>query len=244
MIRPGSILYRVIALPGVLLIRFFEFWIRLVQGDRAFEDASEFPWVARVEREWPAIRRELDEILLGREPVPEFPELSEEQRRITTGQWRSFFFVAYGRRIDDNCRRCPRSAAALEHIPGMVTAMFSILAPGARLEPHRGPFKGVLRYHLALKVPADREACGLRVDREVRHWTEGRSLIFDDTHEHEAWNDSREERVVLFVDFLRELPFPLGWLNRGMVALIAASPFVRNIVTKVNAWNRRVADVT
>ena len=132
-----------------------------------------------------------------------------------------------------------KTAELLEQIPGLRTAFFSILAPKTRLTPHRGPFKGVLRYHLALIVPDDPQTCGIRVGNELRHWRTGRSLVFDDTHTHEAWNDADEVRVVLFVDFLRQLPFPISALNKFMVLLIGASPFVKNIITNLEDLSQK-----
>ena len=96
----------------------------------------------------------------------------------------------------------------MREIPGMTTAMFSILSPRKHILDHRGPYKGVLRYHLGLIVPEDAERCRIRVGEDVRHWEEGKSMIFDDTFNHEVWNDTDETRVVLFVDVLRPLPFP------------------------------------
>ena len=81
--------------------------------------------------------------------------------------------------------------------------MFSILEPGKRLPPHRGPYNGVLRLHLGLLIPEPRERAAIRVGPEQHHWTEGRVLIFDDAYEHEAWNETEQVRVVLFVDFER-----------------------------------------
>jgi aspartyl/asparaginyl beta-hydroxylase (cupin superfamily) len=104
-----------------------------------------------------------------------------------------------------NCLRCPATAAVLRAIPGVITGFFSILGPGKRLPPHYGPYRGVLRHHLALIVPEPLEKCGIRVDDQTRHWTEGQSLVFDDTYEHEAWNDTDGERVVLFLDIKRPL---------------------------------------
>jgi beta-hydroxylase len=72
----------------------------------------------------------------------------------------------------------------------------------------------------------------------MRRWEEGKTLIFDDTYDHEAWNDSSEPRVVLFVDFLRDLPRPLSWVNRGMVWLIGASPFIQNLLEKLDDYVR------
>ncbi len=96
----------------------------------------------------------------------------------------------------------------MREIPGMTTAMFSILSPRKHILDHRGPYKGVLRYHLGLIVPREAERCRIRVGEDIRHWEEGKSLIFDDTFNHEVWNDTDETRVVLFVDVLRPLPSP------------------------------------
>ena len=68
-------------------------------------------------------------------------------------------------------------------------------------------------------------------------------MVFDDTHEHEAWNNSDKTRVVLFVDFIRDLPFPLSLLNKAMVKLISVSPFVQNAMSNLNEFNDRVSDV-
>jgi beta-hydroxylase len=108
----------------------------------------------------------------------------------------------------------------------MLTAMISILAPGKHIPPHRGPYKGVLRFHLGLLIPGPPGACRIRIDTETRPWVEGRSLIFDDSFEHEAWNDTGSLRAVLFVDFVRPLPFPLSLLNRVMLFRISRSPFI------------------
>ena len=68
--------------------------------------------------------------------------------------------------------------------------MFSILSPHKRIPPHVGPYKGVLRYHLALKVPEPADQCGITVHGVTRHWEEGKSLVFDDVWEHSAWNET------------------------------------------------------
>jgi beta-hydroxylase len=108
----------------------------------------------------------------------------------------------------------------------MKTAMFSILAPGKHVPPHRGPYKGVLRYHLALLVPQPRNRCRIRIADQLRHFEEGKSLLFDDTFVHEVWNESSGHRAVLFVDIVRPLPWPLSWMNRLAIWAISRSPFV------------------
>ena len=121
----------------------------------------------------------------------------------------------------------------------MTTAMFSILSPRKHILDHRGPYKGVLRYHLGLIVPAEKEACRIRVGDDIRHWEEGKSLMFDDTFNHEVWNDTDETRVVLFVDVLRPLPFPESLINRMIVKAIGFSPFVLDAKRNQEAWEKR-----
>ncbi len=179
-------------------------------GRRVFFDPADFPWTAAIEAGWPAIRRELEEVLRDRDQIPNFQDISEDQKLITEGDdWKTFFFFGYGHEVPANCARCPETTRLLRHIPGLKTAMFSILVPGKHIPEHRGPYKGVLRYHLALMIPPPEGSCRIRVADEVRLWREGRSLIFDDSWLHEAWNDGEGDRVVLFVDFERPLPFPL-----------------------------------
>lgn len=200
-------------------------------GRKTFFEPSAFPWIGTVEAGAPEIRRELDALLAQREKIPNFQDISADQRLLTEGeQWKTFFLYGYGHRIEANCARCPRTTQLLEHIPGMKTAMFSILAPRKHIAEHRGVYKGVLRYHLGLVIPKPNTQCRIRVDTDVRSWTEGESLVFDDSYPHEVWNDSDEYRVVLFVDFLRPLPFPLSLLNRIMVWKISTTPFVTTAV--------------
>jgi ornithine lipid ester-linked acyl 2-hydroxylase len=201
------------------------------QGRQTFFDPRDFPWVASIEDGHGAVRAELDAVLAEPRRIPNLQDLSPDQAVLTEGeQWKSLIFHAYGESVPDNCARCPQTAALVQRIPGMKSAMFSILAPGKRLPEHRGPYKGVLRYHLALLIPEPAAASGIRVAGDTRHWVEGRSLIFDDSHPHEAWNGSEHHRVVLFVDFLRPLPAWLQLLNRAMLWRLAQVPFVTVMV--------------
>ena len=106
-------------------------------------------------------------------------------------------------------------------------AFFSILAPGKHIPEHRGKHKGLIRYHLGLRVPEPKEACRIRVDNTITHWEEGKSLIFDDTYYHEVWNDTDGYRVVLFLDIERPFNFPLSWVNAAVSKLLTNSPQVK-----------------
>jgi ornithine lipid ester-linked acyl 2-hydroxylase len=205
-----------------------------------FLPTETFPWIPGLEAEWKTIRAELDDVLSYRDELPNFQDISIDQASITDDDgWKTYFFFAYGFRSDANCARCPQTAARLEQIPGLTTAFFSILSPGKRIPAHRGPWRGVVRYHLALKVPEPAAAAGISVGGEVAHWEEGRSLLFDDGYEHHAWNDTDGVRVVLFADVIRPLRPPADQVNRALIWAIGRSPFIQDSKNRHEAWERR-----
>jgi beta-hydroxylase len=199
-----------------------------------------FAWIPELEAHWTAIRAELDQVLSYRDELPNFQDISTDQASLTNDDgWKTYFFVGYGFRSDPNCSRCPQTARLLDRIPGLTTAFFSILAPHKHIGEHRGPWRGVLRYHLALRVPAPQHQAGISVGGEVAHWEEGRSLLFDDGYEHHAWNDTDGVRVVLFVDIIRPLKPPADQVNRGLIWAIGRSPYVQDARNRHEAWERR-----
>lgn len=211
-----------------------------------FYDPAEFEWVAPLEANWTVIRAELDAVLTHRDALPNFQDISTDQAQLTDDdRWKTYFFYGYGFRSDANCARCPETTRLVEAIPGMETAMFSILAPGKRIPPHDGPYKGVLRYHLGLAVPdAPIERVGIRVGGETRGWHEGASLVFDDTYQHEVWNETDETRVVLFVDVVRPLREPMRTCNTAIIKAIGWSPFIQDAKRRHRAWEEQYARET
>jgi ornithine lipid ester-linked acyl 2-hydroxylase len=213
---------------------------RSLVGDAAFFELDRFPWVEHIEENWEVIRDELRHVLEDRDALPNFQDISKDQIEITDDdRWKTYFLYGYGFEAELGVETCPRTAALMREIPGMTTAMFSILSPRKHILDHRGPYKGVLRYHLGVVVPEDAQACRIRVGEEIRHWQEGESMVFDDTLNHEVWNDTDETRVVLFVDVLRPLPEPESTINRWIVKAIGYSPFVLDAKRNQQAWERR-----
>lgn len=207
-------------------------------GGSAFFDQKHFPWIKEVEAYASDIQAELKKVM-EEGNLPNFQDVSPEQVAITTDdRWKTFFLFGYGSKVEENCARCPKTEEALSKIPNMTTAMFSIFSPQKHVPPHRGPYNGVLRYQLALKIPGDGSECGIRVGKETRHWVEGKSLVFDDSYEHEAWNKTDDTRVVLFVDFVRPLPQPLRSLNNWVIEQFTKSSFVTVALNNIEEWNR------
>ena len=211
-------------------------------GDTAFFDTKQFSWTKELEANWQVIRQELDEILKYQEELPNFQDISPDQSYSIAKDnlWKTYFLYGYGIKVATNCQRCPETTRLIEKIPGMKTAFFSILLPNKHIAEHRGPYKGVVRYHLALKVPEPKEKCRIRVANEIRYWEEGKGMMFDDSFPHEAWNETDGVRVVLFMDIVRPMRFPLSWINHILLKLIAISPFVQDAHANQKKWDERL----
>jgi aspartate beta-hydroxylase len=183
-----------------------------------FFERDDFPWLGAIEAATDDIRAELANVL---QDAPETlqPYITTKQTPGVTPQkdagggvwrelndsprWSTYFFWQEGRPYPENIERCPKTVAALSAWPRCdlprtaPTAMFSLLAPKTRIPPHTGVTNARLVVHIPLIVPPE---CGFRVGAEIRPWELGKALIFDDTIEHEAWNNSDQLRAVLIID--------------------------------------------
>ena len=213
-----------------------------VPHDRVLSTKN-FPWLAQLEAAAPEIRSEAELLLAHLDAIPPMNQMSPDHQRIAgDGGWRSFFLIGYGYRIEDNCARCPQTARALQCVPGVVTALFSILEPGMHVGRHRGVSKGILIAHLGLRVPAKREMCRMDVDGRMVVWEEGRTFVFDDTYPHEVWNDTSEHRVILLVQFRRPMRL-IGRLIAGLfIGAVRLSPYIQDARQKVEHWERRMRE--
>jgi len=209
-------------------------------GNPPIYDNQVFPWTKTIERDWRAIRTELDRVLIRQDELPGFHELSTDVATISKDRgWKTFLLCGYGFRSQANIDQCPETWRICQGIPGLTTAMFSILEPGKHLPPHRGPYNGVLRLHVGLIVPEPRDQLGIRVENETYRWKEGEAVIFDDAYEHEAWNKTPYTRVVLFVDFVKPLRFPANLLNWLLLHLAIFTPFIREGMDNQKTWEKR-----
>lgn len=175
-----------------------------------FFDRGHFPWLDELEAATPLIREEFRAILASTDPglSPYIDMPSGTPENLWSGldksaDWSALHLWRDGERIDAVCARAPRTAELVEslplaRIPGRAPAVFfSILKAGKRIPPHTGVTNIRSIVHLPLIVP---QGCGFRVGGEMREWREGQAFVFDDTIEHEAWNDSVEDRTVLILD--------------------------------------------
>lgn len=209
-----------------------------------FPEPRVFPFTRPLEQHWQIIRRELDVVLVHREEVPAFHQISPDQARISKGDsWKTFAFYVMGHRVDDNCEQCPETARLLDRMPGLQNAFFSILAPRYHIPPHHGPSRALLRVHMGLKVPQDRDNCWIRVHDQILRWENGKVIVFDDTYEHEVRNDTDDERVVLFLDFDRPMDLPGRIVDGALVRLMRATAYVRDPLRNLEDWRRARAQI-
>ena len=171
-----------------------------------------FPWIEALECDFDAIRREALAILQA--DVGFAPYVRRDADRpafdvrglLDNPSWGAFFLIQDGSIVEKHAPLCPRTLAALSAIPlcrienRTPSVLFSLLRPGARIPPHHGFMNARVIAHLPLIVPPN---CALRVGNETRGWREGEVVLFDDTIEHEAWNASREPRLVMIFDVWR-----------------------------------------
>jgi len=196
-----------------------------------------FPWLRQIEQATPAIQAEADYLLKHLAAVPPMSRMSPDHQRIAgDGGWRSFFLVGYGFRIEENCARCPETSKAFEQVPGLVTALFSILEPGMHVARHRGVSQGIMIAHLGLRVPREAHRCRMDVDGQGVHWQEGRTFVFDDTFPHEVWNDTDEHRVILLLQFRRPMRLIGRLVTNALISAVRHSPYIQDARRNVAHW--------
>jgi len=192
-------------------------------------DNEHFSFLRAFTDNWETIRDEALEVLKFREAIPGFQEISPDQYRLATEQnWKTFVLFGFGQRLEKNTQLTPKTAEILENVPNLQTAMFSILAPGYHIPAHKGVTKGILRSHLGLIIPKDYEKCRIRVDETITAWKPGEIFVFDDTYEHEVWNDTDEERVILLYDFDRPMKFWGRFMNKAFLQIMKLTAFYQD----------------
>jgi ornithine lipid ester-linked acyl 2-hydroxylase len=195
-------------------------------GDTPIIPTQHFPELQTFIDNWPKILAEAEAIVKHRDAIPAFHEVSSDQHKISTGKsWRTFFLYGFGERLERNCAQAPFTTELLSKVPNLQIAMFSILSPGFHIRAHRGVSKGILRVHLGLIIPKDREKCRIRVGDQIKVWGPGELFVFDDTYEHEVWNETDEERVILLFDFDRPMRFWGRTLNKAFITAMKRTAF-------------------
>ena len=203
---------------------------RRIAGPPILDAPTYFPHADRFGGAWREIREEADRVATRLHTVPRFHDIMREQADISANDgrdWRLFVLKAYGIDSPENMAACPRLARIVAATPGVLSTSISFLEPGKHIPPHRGPFRGVLRFYLGLSVPrlADGSpAVVLKIDGKEHRVGDGEWLIWDDTYTHEVLNEGDTWRSVLLLDlWRREMPYDMDLLSRLVIGVIRAN---------------------
>jgi len=192
-----------------------------------FIPVSEFPELARLQENWPIIRAEAENLLALKKIKAAEQNDDAGFNSFFKNGWKRFYLKWYDASHPSAERLCPQTYALLQSIPSVKAAMFAELPPGGKLNPHRDPFAGSMRYHLGLATPND-DRCFIDVDGERHSWRDGQGVVFDETFIHWAINGSESDRIILFCDVERPMRYRwMGAFNRWFgrtVMTAAASP--------------------
>ena len=191
---------------------------------RPYIKTGDFPGLERLDQHWEEILAEAMQ-LDQRIKAPQNNDDAGFNSFFKEG-WKRFYLKWY----DDpppSAKYCPRTVELLAQTPCVKAALFAYLPAGAKLNPHRDPYAGSLRYHLGLRTPND-DRCQIWVDGETYSWRDGQSVVFDETYIHWVRNDTDQDRLILLCDV--ERPLRYRWaeaINHGFsryVMTAAASP--------------------
>jgi aspartate beta-hydroxylase len=176
---------------------------------------EDFSWLDALEEATDDIAAEAESVLAtdrtGFAPYVDFPPGTPMDQWAPLNRsmdWSTYSLWHDGTPVEDHIAKCPKTAAVLAQlplcdVPGYAPgAYFSVLRPRTRLPVHTGTTNTRSIVHLPLIIP---ERCEFRVGSQVRAWERGKAWVFDDTIEHEAWNDSDQTRIILIFDIWNPL---------------------------------------
>ncbi len=202
----------------------------------AYLDLEEyFPEYKILEENWLDIKKEIERVIDSGKTLPKFHEIDDGQEYISDNDglsWHLLNLLLYTMWHKKNAELCPKTTSLLKKIKSVKSAYFSILEPGKHIPPHKGPYKGIIRYQLAISVPKKGE-CKILVDGKPYLWKEGESVLFDDTYTHEVVNNTSEYRVALLLDVKRTIPgFFLRQYDSFVFRLIQVLVILNNTFSK------------
>jgi aspartyl/asparaginyl beta-hydroxylase (cupin superfamily) len=203
-----------------------------------FDIRTAYPALAAVTDAYPVIRAEFDRLLTEWQELPLYHEIDPGERAIsqtTAKKWSVFLLEILGHRPAANRACCPETCRALDRVPNLIQAFFSILDPGKSIPEHEGPYLGYLRYHLALRVPAENPP-KLVVKGQDYVWKAGEAVLFDDSWPHSVVNHSAETRAVLVVDVRRPLPALSDLVNRFVTDVVGRHTYGRKLARKAEEF--------
>jgi aspartyl/asparaginyl beta-hydroxylase (cupin superfamily) len=195
-------------------------------------DTNDYSWSHILKNNWKTILNEYNEYKLS---IPQHKKINSQVSQIDINdKWKVLYLRAFNCNTEKS-KYFPKTMNFINNIPDCTLAFFSVLEPNAYLEPHVGIYKGVLRYHLALKVPEDNENCYIVVNNNKMHWNEGHDIMFDDMYEHYVVNNTNETRIILFLDIKRKFDNVfINFLNTCFLHFVKSNDILKTTIDNVN----------
>ena len=206
-------------------VNVFIYLFSKVPTEKAYLPVSEFKGLKLLTDNWQTIR---DEALA----LDKLEKIKPAEKNDDAGfnsffkkGWKRFYLKWYEASHPSAQQFCPKTVALLAQVPEVKAAMFTELPPGAKLNEHRDPYAGSLRFHMGLSTPND-DRCFINVNQQSYSWRDGEGVVFDETYLHWAINETDKTRIILMCDI--ERPMKYRWaaaVNRwfARVVLTAAS---------------------
>jgi len=130
---------------------------------------------------------------------PQFNTVMVERPR----SWKVRSLRVWGVEMYQIQKHFPQTLKLLENIDGVINVGFNLLEPQAAIKPHCGDTNAIIRCHLGLVIPKEDETCAIKVNGEIKNWNQGKVIGFTDAYDHEAWNKTEQQRIIMLFDILK-----------------------------------------
>lgn len=168
-------------------------------AENAFIDDGNFDWAKELSVNIENILNELKQYVASNNLQSYFNSSMVSKKN----SWKTISLKTWGIELFKNQKHFPITTALIHKYPQIVSASFNLLEPNSTILPHCGDTNSIYRCHLGLEIPNGLPDCGFRVKNETRAWEKGKWLVFMDAYNHEAWNNTNEERYIFLVDVVR-----------------------------------------
>ena len=217
----------------LMLVGLFNNLVKLTHNHHtSVFNADDFDEHHIIKKDWKKIQQEALELYSKKDELMNMSDIAKgffTKIDKEKGTWKVFIIKWYDKTVTTALNLAPETCKIIDQCPNIRAAMFSMLEPGKYIPEHKGPFKGCLRYHLGLKIPKDRENCYIEVDDVKYHWREGGGLVFDDTYKHSVFNNTDEPRIILFIDIVRPMNYPMKKINSFLLENVSFVSFIKDV---------------
>jgi beta-hydroxylase len=229
------IINKFVKYPALIFMRTFDAIIGVVTVRKDVLDTIDFPFHQILFENKDVFLREYNGLVAEKKTynVKDFYKTASDAQVKHDDNWKAAPILLFNYQFKENVQRCPQTFKIISQLPGCCSIMYSVLGPGKHVPAHRGIYRGFYRCLFTLQMQEGGE-CWLRVGEKRIYFKEGRSIVFDETIEHEVKNESSQPRVALYLDFYRKLPFPLDKINNLVYLILRHSPYVLGVLMDYN----------